>query len=1037
MGRSRALGAAALALAMGAGALTAGAWAVPAAAADVPVRELTIPAPPHQTPAEESFYAAGSGVTTWDAASSDLRWQSLGDGRVEHHGACGSTDRMAFLGDEMACDPESGDRDGDGFKIYSFASGKSESVPRPENRKWAPAYSSRRVLAYEQGADGDLTLHLIGRRSEPGADDVVSVPGRITDFLEVLAFDERGALVRHGDGGTEGGVLGLVDFGTAELRSVPHAFGARGSHVEVGLSAGWVVQHAGETTAYAYSRQNLSAPPRAVPVPSSADSVQPVGDWLVVHSRWTDSEAVTAVPMKGGTSRLLLPRSRDERLRAGSDGGAYIVGGTDSEHWGVQRIVPDGTGTPVAGQVLRTPPKPAERGHHLGFAHGQLTIGQRGTPWTLEAYNLSLSDPDTAPKAPSWTCGRESDTLVCAGDNEDGGSPEVSTWNASTGDGRLVGLAPADKGFECMSCVVEAHVRDARAGGAVRVVRLDSMDRLRPSRIESASGRYVLFLATRGAEVVYVVADIDSAKVLKVMSGGVSALWGSTLWEADGDNGVIAGTDLRTGQVVRRVDLGSGCRPYDLKVVGEWFHASCAYGRKAVAYNGRTKARFPLPDATWTRGVQLGDGYVVTVTGDRLVLTNLRSGTAVTEFTSEPMGDFRNFGRDWVIDPYGGRLAYTDQAQTVHVVRPSGAASAVVVTDSAVRGGARLTGGASWQPMWWTSKPTASYTLTLTHKATGKVVRTLTGGQRRGLLSPAWTGKDGDGHNVPNGSYAWSLTARPADGKGVDLKASGTVTVSGSAARRDFLGQDGRGDLLALSSSGTFTFHQGNGRGGFGAKLSGAGWPTTSRPVPFGDLNGDRCNDLLVRDAAGVLRAYLADCGKAVVPTTRSQVIGTGWGQYDVLTSPGDLTGDGRADLVVRKASTGDMYLYAANGTGAFRPAVRIQLNWKLYRSVFGAGDLNGDGVGDLLAVDGNNAVWRYDGVATGTVKPRVRVKDNGWAVGRNAFVGVGDITGDGRPDVVSRNAAGDLLLNKGTSTAGLSATTRITTGFGAYKGLF
>ncbi|MCX4583931.1 hypothetical protein [Streptomyces sp. NBC_01481] len=50
---------------------------------------------------------------------------------------------------------------------------------------------------------------------------------------------------------------------------------------------------------------------------------------------------------------------------------------------------------------------------------------------------------------------------------------------------------------------------------------------------------------------------------------------------------------------------------------------------------------------------------------------------------------------------------------------------------------------------------------------------------------------------------------------------------------------------------------------------------------------------------------------------------------------------------------------------------------------MFGAGDLNGDGFGYLLTVDGADALWRYDGTAGGTLKARVLVFGTNWATGR------------------------------------------------------
>ncbi|MER7661939.1 VCBS repeat-containing protein [Streptomyces sp. NPDC096193] len=61
----------------------------------------------------------------------------------------------------------------------------------------------------------------------------------------------------------------------------------------------------------------------------------------------------------------------------------------------------------------------------------------------------------------------------------------------------------------------------------------------------------------------------------------------------------------------------------------------------------------------------------------------------------------------------------------------------------------------------------------------------------------------------------------------------------------------------------------------------------------------------------------------------------------------------------------------------------------------------------------------------------------NNWATGRNVFVGVGDLNKDGKADLVSRNAAGDLLRNNGNGAGSLSSTVKISTSWKAYKGLF
>ncbi|WP_328450337.1 VCBS repeat-containing protein [Streptomyces sp. NBC_00386] len=104
--------------------------------------------------------------------------------------------------------------------------------------------------------------------------------------------------------------------------------------------------------------------------------------------------------------------------------------------------------------------------------------------------------------------------------------------------------------------------------------------------------------------------------------------------------------------------------------------------------------------------------------------------------------------------------------------------------------------------------------------------------------------------------------------------------------------------------------------------------------VLFGDANGDRRNDVLVRLSSGALRLYRPGCNAAVKPTTTYTTLATsGWTQYDVLTSPGDVSGDGRADLVSRDTS-GNPYRNSGDGRGSFGSRTRIATGWGGYRSI-------------------------------------------------------------------------------------------------------
>jgi hypothetical protein len=257
--------------------------------------------------------------------------------------------------------------------------------------------------------------------------------------------------------------------------------------------------------------------------------------------------------------------------------------------------------------------------------------------------------------------------------------------------------------------------------------------------------------------------------------------------------------------------------------------------------------------------------------------------------------------------------------------------------------------------------------------------------------------------------------------------------------RRDFVspdGPDGRGDLLTLGSTGALTFHSGTGTGKLGERTAGTGWPTSVTAVPFGDLSGDRCNDVLVRLSSGALRLYKPGCNAALRPSTAYTTLATsGWTTFDVLTSPGDVTGDGRPDLLARKASTGAVYLYKGLSTGKLSTAVKLYADWRTYKKVVGVGDITGDGRPDLIAQDKANALYRYDGKGNGAFASRVKLASD-WGSRYNAVVGVGDLTDDGKADLVARDTSGYLWRLSGTGKGTFASPVKIGTGWGGYKSL-
>ncbi|MFE6849510.1 peptidase inhibitor family I36 protein, partial [Streptomyces sp. NPDC057674] len=153
-------------------------------------------------------------------------------------------------------------------------------------------------------------------------------------------------------------------------------------------------------------------------------------------------------------------------------------------------------------------------------------------------------------------------------------------------------------------------------------------------------------------------------------------------------------------------------------------------------------------------------------------------------------------------------------------------------------------------------------------------------------------------------------------------------------------------------------------------------WYATQAPKAggFGDLNGDRTSDVLARDKAGRLW-FMAGDGSG-------KLVGAGgWNVMNALTRHGDLTGDGREDVIARETASGKLWLYPGTGTGALGARKLIGAGgWNVMNTLAAPGDLTGDGKADLLAREASTGkLWAYPG-KPGALGTRTLV-GGGWNV--------------------------------------------------------
>lgn len=302
-------------------------------------------------------------------------------------------------------------------------------------------------------------------------------------------------------------------------------------------------------------------------------------------------------------------------------------------------------------------------------------------------------------------------------------------------------------------------------------------------------------------------------------------------------------------------------------------------------------------------------------------------------------------------------------------------------------------------------------------------------GTDAGTTSPC--NGDSGGPLVENGKIvgvvSWGITDCVA--KGAHSVFTKVSTYAGAVNQRmddaSLLGPnsgDALADLFARTPAGEGYMYQS--KGSNFAPRADEGDFSGLNLVRQSDLNRDWVQDLVVRATTGHLWYLNAMNGSATD-------IGGGWNSMKTITLPGDITGDGKPDLFATDTS-GTAWVYPGTGTGKFGTRIKIGTGWQTYGGVvYGKGDLTNDGRPDIVGRDSSGNLWLYKGTGNASAPWSARVKVGGGWNTYNAMASTGDMTGDGKADLVARDSAGKLWLYKGTGSATAPYAARVLIGAG------
>ena len=236
--------------------------------------------------------------------------------------------------------------------------------------------------------------------------------------------------------------------------------------------------------------------------------------------------------------------------------------------------------------------------------------------------------------------------------------------------------------------------------------------------------------------------------------------------------------------------------------------------------------------------------------------------------------------------------------------------------------------------------------------------------------------------------------------------------------RRNIAGS-GWADLLVKSADGLVSVVPTEGQLSYGSPILSKGdWSDVTTIVAAGDLTGDGRSDVLGKlKGSGAARVYPGDGAGHVSRTGIART--TAFARVSSIFAVRDFNGDGRNDVAGVDKASGALLLYRGVGKGGFAAPVVLKKSWP-YAQTAGVGDFNGDKLPDLVAATADRKLYLVPGASRGT-KLGKSVRLGTLAAPVSALLGWGDLTGDARSDILVRDKGTGLgRIGSGTGKGAL-----------------